>query len=68
MKPQASCDSTCYMDTVGLLMFTVSTKSLSSDIKNGSSGIRISKADKLQKTKLLQNLTMFLYVADLAKQ
>jgi hypothetical protein len=53
------------MDTVGLLMFTVSTKSLSSDIKSRSSGIRTSKADKLQKAKLLQNLPMFWYVADL---
>mgnify|MGYP006863531118 CR=1 FL=1 len=68
MKPQASCDSTCYMDTVGLLMFTVSTKSLSSDIKNGSSGIRTSKAESLKKTKLLQNLPMFWFVADLAKK
>ena len=49
MKPQASCDSTCYMDTVGLLMFTVLTESLSSDIKNWSTGIRTSKAGKLQK-------------------
>ena len=65
MKPQASCDSTCYMDTVGLLMFTVLTKSFSLDIKNWSTGIRICKADKLQKPKLLQSLQMFRYLAKL---
>ena len=54
-------------DALQLLSIPGSPSSMrvSLDIKNGRSGIRTSKANKLQKAKLLQNLPIFRYVADL---